>query len=186
MRRWCFLLLWCGLCGALAAQENGGRTAAALTFNNSIGLPGSKAQVYAAALKAWDNSFGLEPGARLVITDPENGVVEGTARMNYRSALLLNREETTGSVSYTVHIECGNGTCSVRVSGLKHTGNRNARGGGLDIGPILSGPGPAERPVGMGWTMARKAHEEIQNKLNDRIPMVIRNLLSQVRSLSGE
>jgi hypothetical protein len=182
MRRWSLLLLWCGLWGALVAQENGGRTAAALTFSNSVGLPGSKAQVYAAALKAWEFSFGLEPGARLVVTDPENGVLEGTARMNFRSAMVLNREETMGSVGYTVHIECGNGTCSVRVSGLKHTGNHNARGGGLDIGPILSGTGPAERPSGMGWTLARKTHAEIQNKLNDRIPAVIRNLLSQVRS----
>jgi hypothetical protein len=106
--------------------------------------------------------------------------------MNFRSAMLLNREETTGAVGYTVRIECGHGTCSVRVSGLKHTGNHNARGGGQDIGPILSGTGPTERPPGMGWTMARKTHEEIQNKLNERIPTVMRNLLSQVRTVSGE
>lgn len=155
-------------------------------LSEDIGLAMNKAQVIAAAQDAWTNSFGQEPGGHLNLVDTENGLLEGSARVNYRSKLLMGREETMGTVVYQVTIQAKNGQCQVRVHNLRHTGNRSAQGGGIDAGTIMEGVAPLEHYPGVGLGVSRRMHADIREAATARLQEILRRFAARLRSLGGE
>lgn len=147
-----------------------------------IGVPLSRVALAGAARTAWDRSFGMEPAARLLRVDVENGMLEGTARVNYRSTLLTAREETQGTITYQVSVHLRNGLCTVHVHDLVHRGNREAAGGGLDIGPILTGDAPAEHYPGIGLNASRKLHADARTAASDRLTELLRVFAGVLRA----
>lgn len=130
----------------LVAQVVRQDTTAGLTFQENFSVPLSRAQAFDAALLAWQRSFGREPSARIALQDREAGLLEGTARLNFRATQLVGREETMGVIQYRVVVQAHNGGCTVQVTNLRHTGNRAAQNGGLDLGLLLNGdPTPGAR-----------------------------------------
>lgn len=158
----------------------------AYAVNEDIGLAMSKVQIMQAVSDAWGASFAQEPGAQLGTLDSESGLIEGQARVNYRSKLLTGREETMGTVSYRVTIQARNGQCSVRVHDLRHTGNRGAIGGGIHAGPILEGLVPDKGYPGMGLGASRRIHADIRSTADARIREAIRRFAARLRTLAGE
>ena len=174
---WALLLI----APASGIQSGPGEAPGALSFNDAVGLPMSRGQILSSALDAWEYTFGQEPGAHLERVDKEIGVIEGTARLNYRSAMLLVREETMGSINYRVSITAENGQCILRVSNLVHVGNHGAQGGGIDIGTILSGDGPVARPPGVSPWHARGIHAEIRDRSTARIGELMQAFTARLR-----
>ncbi|MBL7984232.1 MAG: hypothetical protein JNM91_04505, partial [Flavobacteriales bacterium] len=86
-----------------------------LSLTEQVGLGMNKVRVLEVVDQAWAESFGLQPGAKVVRTDAENGLFEGSARLNYRSKLLVEREETLGPITFLITIQARNGQCQVRV-----------------------------------------------------------------------
>jgi hypothetical protein len=155
-------------------------------LSEEIGLAMNKAQVLAAAQDAWTSSFGQEPGGQLNLVDADNGVLEGVARMNYRSGMLMGREETMGTVAYQVTIQAKNGQCHVRVHNLRHTGNRAAKGGGINAGPIMEGVAPLEHYPGVGLGLSRRMHADIREAATTRLRENLRRFSARLRLLGGE
>ncbi len=174
----CALLL---IAPAGGYQSAPGDAPGALSLSDAVGLPMARGQVFTNAMDAWQYTFGQEPGARIDKADKENGVIDGTARVNFRSTFLLDREETMGSITYHISITADNGQCLVRVSHLMHTGNHGAPGGGMDFGTILSGDGPLERVQGMHATLAKRIHAEIRDKASGRIGEVMQAFTARLR-----
>lgn len=150
-------------------------------LTEEVGVPLSRGALVKAAHLAWEQSFALEPGARLMREDAENGVIEGQARVNYRSRVLAAREETMGTITYQVSIQLRNGQCIVRVHDLVHRGNRDAPGGGMDIGPVMHGEAPAEHYPGLGLSTSRKLHADVRQAAGDRIREVARTFTNILR-----
>lgn len=140
-----------------------------LVLQDAIALQLSRLQVYSAILDAWTYTFGQEPGAKVVLKDAENGLVEATARFNYRSNILADREETMGVIIYHITIQADNGQCKVRISQVQHTGNRNAMGGGIDIGPIYEGERPMTRIPGISLGTAQKVHADMRMQVSTQV-----------------
>lgn len=167
-------------------QEGTGATPGAFVISEELSLQMSRSQVMASAQDAWAVSFGQEPGGRLTMVDAENGLLEGVARMNYRSKLLLGREETMGSVAYKVTVQARNGQCQVRIHDLRHSGNRNAKGGGVSAGLIMEGVAPEEHYEGMGLGMSRRVHADIREAAGTRLREALRRFTARMRLLGGE
>ena len=155
-------------------------------IGEDIGLPMNRTQVMAAAQDAWGASFGQEPGAHLTLIDIENGLMEGAARINYRSKMLMGREETMGVVSYQVTVQAKNGQCHVRVHDLHHIGNRAAKGGGLNAGTIMEGVAPDIHYEGVGLGMSRRMHADIREAAAARLKEAMRRFSARLRLLGGE
>jgi hypothetical protein len=164
-------LIFCLAVAGAPCQTAPEAAAGQFMLSEDIGLAMNKAQVLAAAQDAWSSSFGQEPGGQLNLVDTDNGLLEGAARMNYRSKLLMGREETMGTVAYQVTIQATNGQCHVRVHNLRHTGNRGAKGGGINAGPIMEGSAaPMEHYPGVGLTVSRRMHADIREAGSTRTP----------------
>jgi hypothetical protein len=155
-----------------------------LVITEEVGLAMSKAQVMSAAQAAWESSFGGEPGGHLTLVDTENGIMEGTARMNYRSKMLAAREETMGVVTYAVTVQARNGQCHLRIHNVHHTGNRAARGGGISMGPVMEGTAPDEHYPGMSLGASRRMHSDLRAAAEARLMEVARKFTARLR-LSG-
>jgi len=155
-------------------------------LSEDIGLAMSKAQVMEAAQDAWNSSFGQEPHGQLSLVDMDNGLLEGSARFNYRSKLLMGREETMGAVTYQVTIQARNGQCLVRVHNLKHTGNRAAQGGGINVGTIMEGVAPEEHYPGVGLSASRRMHADVREAASVRLRDAMRRFAARLRLLSGQ
>lgn len=175
------LLLLSGAFHCAFGQDPAADVTGRYLITEEVGVPLSRVALQKAAHLAWERSFGLEPGARITREDPENGMIEGQARVNYRSRLLAAREETMGTINYLVSIQLRNGQCVVRVHDLVHRGNRDAAGGGMDIGPIMHGEAPAEHYPGMGLGTSRKLHADMRQAAGDRIRELVRTFTNVVR-----
>ncbi len=176
-------------CLALTAFAHGqpvGGVAGQFVLSEDIGLPMNKAQVLTAAQDAWALSFGSEPGSQLTLVDQDNGLIEGNARMNYRSKILMGREETMGIVTYAVTIQAKNGQCHVRVHNLIHTGNRGAQGGGIHMGLIMEGPAPEEHYPGVGLGISRRMHVDAREAATARLQEALRRFSARIRLLAEE
>jgi len=156
-----------------------------LVLQDAIGLQLSRMQVYSAALEAWTYTFGQEPGAKVDLKDAANGLVTGTARFNYRSNLLASREETMGVITYHITIQADNGQCKVRISQVQHTGNRNAMGGGIDIGPIYDGDRPMTRIPGISLGTAQKVHADMRLQVSTQVRSVMNAFAARMRAASA-
>jgi hypothetical protein len=175
------LLLLLLLSGLSYGQVDGGTSGPQFMLTEEIGLPLNKAQLAAAVMVAWDHSFGREPGARIARVDAEDGVLEGQARLNFRSAMLAYREESMGVVTYIVSIHIRNGQCTVHLHDVKHTGNRGALGGGLDLGLLREGEAPLEHYPGLGLKFSRRLHAEVLAVAESRMREMIRLFAARLR-----
>lgn len=166
-------------------QPSDAKGAGQWVLTEEVGLPMNKAQVMAAAQEAWAASFGAEPGGQMTLVDPENGLLEGMARMNYRSTLLAGREETMGAMKYHVSIQAKNGQCHVRVHTLQHTGNRSAKGGGINMGVVMEGIAPNEHYPGMSPGASRRMHGDLRTAAAARLQEVMRKFSARIRLLGA-
>ena len=157
-----------------------------ISLSDEISMAMNKAQVMEAALQAWSISFGQQPGAKQLINDVENSILEGTARVNFRSRMIMFREETMGSISYTVSIKALNGQCNVRVHNFRHSGNRNAPDGGLDFGTICDADAPLVHYEGMGLALSRKMHADARKLALDKVQEILRAFSARLRLLGGQ
>lgn len=152
-----------------------------LVITDAVALPLSKAQIYAAALNAWEFSFGQEPGAKLTDRDTSNNKIEGSARVNFRSSQLGSRLGSMGVINYTVTIQAENGQCQVRINHLSHTGNRNAPNGSIDLGTIYTGERPQEPVPGASKGTADRLHADMRAQAAAHIGDVMKRFASAMR-----
>lgn len=155
-----------------------------LVITDAVALPLSKAQVFAAALDAWEYSFGQEPGAKLTDRDTTNCRIEGVARVNFRSAQLGSRQGSMGVINYNITIQAENGQCQVRISHLAHTGNRNAPGGAIDLGTIYGGERPKEPVPGVSGGTADRLHADMRTQASAHLNEVMKRFASAMRRAS--
>jgi hypothetical protein len=174
-----FLLL---VCCPFQAQPLSSDTTAALNFTRSVSVPLNGLKLYDRAMEAWKWTFGQEPGAELLRTDREAGVIEGTARVNYRSAMLTNREETMGTIRYRIIINIRPGECRTVITELVHTGNRSSPGNGIHLGLLTRSLTPMVRTPGMGRANATRAYAEIKEHAAARIHTVLQAFDARVRA----
>ena len=156
-----------------------------LAFSDAIALQLSKAQVLELALRAWEYSFGQEPGAEVLQVDSANGRIEGAARVNFRSTGLGAREATMGVIAYRITLEARNGQCLVRISHLEHTGNKMATGGAVDIGPIYAGARPLTKVPGISQGTAQRLHADMRTQATAKIQEAIHTFAARMRLLAA-
>lgn len=179
------LLVLCTV--TLSAQDpDAGTPAAPLIISRSVSVPLNAAQLFDAATQAWTWTFGKEPGAKVIRSDRGTGVIEGTARMNYRSTQLSLREETMGTVQYRVRVEVKAGECRVVVSELVHTGNKGTARGGVHLGKLTQGDLPAERVRGTGRANVVRIHAEMKEQVQAHIGGLVQGLHSRLRAAAAE
>ncbi|MBK6776028.1 MAG: hypothetical protein IPG74_09380 [Flavobacteriales bacterium] len=183
MRLWWPTLLLFSI-GSLA-QELPATGGVPLRFAGSVSAPLNGKQLLANAAEAWRFSFGLEPGARMELDTTASNIV-GTARFNFRSTQLNGREETLGTISYRVRITVLNGECRWSVEELKHTGNRAAPKGGVDIGLLTTGTSPPKRLPGMSHSASVKLWEDAKRQVTDRVDVVRRGFEARLRLVNGQ
>ena len=168
-----------------AAAQPDGQESAALSFTHTFGVPLARAQMFDAAMLSWERTFGLEPAAVLGRNDRASGVIEGTARINYRSGPLTAREETMGVIAYRVMVQAGNGECTVLVTHLVHSGNRGAMRGGLDFGLLTGASVPAGGHPGVSHRNAARLMDDMRMQATDRITALFNAFGSVLRQAAG-
>lgn len=181
MRPWHFFpaLL---LAGPLLGQDLADESHRPLVLVEAFAVPHSMAQVAQAVQEAWPYSFGQEPGARIVQEDRATGLLEGVARFNYKSSTTGNRLATLGVIEYTISIRAENGLCRIRVSQFRHTGNRNAPGGAIDLGPIYAGTRPQERIPGLSRASAQRFNDDMRDQVKGHLAEVTKAFNKQLRT----
>lgn len=172
------------LCSAQSLTQ--ATTMVPISLTEQVGLGMNKVRVLEVVNQAWAESFGLQPGAKVVRTDAENGLFEASTRLNYRSKLLVEREETMGPITFLITVQAGNGHCQVRAHGFVHKGNRNAPGGGIDLGTLYEGDAPAERYPGMGLNISRKLHADARAIALEKTQELMRKFCARLRLLDGQ
>lgn len=181
MRPW-YLFTALLLAGPLLAQDGTDDGHRPLVLVEALALPHSMAQVVQAVQQAWPYSFGQEPGARIVHEDRAAGLLEGVARFNYKSPTTSNRLATLGVIEYKISIRAENGLCRIRVSQFRHTGNRNAPGGPISLGPIYAAMRPTERIPGMSRSSAQRLNDDMRDQVKAHLAEVIKAFNRQLRS----
>jgi hypothetical protein len=175
------LLATTALCST--AQTLPGDTAAAHSHSASFTLPMNSVQVYDRAMEAWKYSFGQEPGARITKADRSAGTIEGQARVNYRSEVLIGREETMGIIAYRVIIHSEAGKCRVLVTDMDHTGNVHTYRGGIHFGRITRSISPSQRVRGMSGRNAERVLEDMKKQSDGRILEVLKRFGNHIRTV---
>lgn len=184
MRPACFLPLLLVLPAALRAQATDEGAGAAISYARTVSVPLNALLLHDKALEAWTWTFGKEPGARMLRANREQGLIEGTARVNFRSQALALREETMGVIQYRVLIASRAGECRITVSELNHTGNRGTARGGVHLGLLLRGDGPAGPVPGVGGGTARRIHAELKGVAEARILSLLQAFEARLRASS--
>jgi hypothetical protein len=184
--RWLFIPLLLSTQALPAQVDAEAPSAAPLTISRAISVPLNATRLFDAATTAWTWTFGKEPGAKVLRSDRETGVIEGVARMNYRSTLLSLREETMGIVQYRVRVELKAGECRVVVNELVHTGNRSTARGGMHLGQLTQGELPAQRVRGTSRANVARIHAEIKGQVQAHVGAVIQSFHSRIRALAEE
>jgi len=154
----------------------------ALTMARSISAPLNAVQLHDAAVDAWTWSFGKEPGARLLLTDRTAGTLKGTARLNFRSTMLTGREETMGTVSYTVSIQVQPGECRITIADLIHTGNKNTARGGIHLKQLMRSDEDAHRTSGMSRSNVVRLHQELRTASTEHLTGLLQTFEARMRS----
>lgn len=168
--------------GRALGQSLASDTAAAVSYTRSVGVPLNAFQLYDKALDAWTWTFGREPGAALRRNDREQGSIEGTARINFRSEMLTGREESMGVIAYRVHIQVQNGSSRITVSELEHTGNRATPRGGIHLGRLTKGTMPTRRVPGMGRANVERLYAEVKARAQERIGTLMQAYEARLRA----
>lgn len=136
--------------------------ATAVSYARSIAVPLNGVKLFDKVNEAWTWTFGKEPGAKVLRTDRDGGLLEGSARVNFRSAQLLLREESMGIIQYHVVLNVRAGECRVTVNELVHTGNRTTARGGVHLGLLTRGTEPPKRVRGAGGSNAKRLYAEVK------------------------
>lgn len=177
------LLLFVLLCAVLMhAQVPDGGTGIALNFSRSMSIPLNAVHLFDEAQEAWIWTFGKEPGAKLLRADREDGVLEGSARINFRSTMLTGREETTGTISYHVQFQIRAGECRAVVTGLTHSGNRNTGRGGIHVGQLMRNDLDAPRTSGLGRANVVRLHAELREVATARVNSLLQAMEARIRA----
>ncbi len=178
------LLSFCllSLLGAAHGQTLANDTAAALSLTRSVSIPLNAVKLFDNAMEAWTWTYGQEPGARLLRSDREAGVIEGVARVNFRSEMLLNREETMGTIQYRVIIHVKAGECRTVVTELSHTGDRNAPRNGIHLGLLTRSDMPSKRVPGMGRLNVVRLYAEVKEQSTAHIQTIMQAFDSRLRA----
>lgn len=155
-----------------------------MSFNRSVSVPLNAVQLYDKALEAWNWTYGNEPGAKLLRSDREQAVLEGVARLNFRSEMLTMREESMGVVSYHITIRIKPGECTTHITEIVHTGNRNTSFGGVHLGLLPQGTTPIKRTPGMGKANAERLLAEVKGAATTRIQGLMAAFESRLRASS--
>ena len=177
------LLAWAVPAFSQVEREEANRP---LVLTDAIGLPMSSTQVFNAAVSAWAYSFGQEPGARLLLQDTVSGTIQGTARVNFRSTGLGSREESMGVITYNITIQAKNGQCEVRINHFLHTGNKNAIGGGVNLGPLYAGDRPPEKVPGISMGTATRLHADMRRQAQAHVGEVMKTFAAGIRRAAGQ
>ncbi len=172
------------LLALLAGPEHakGQDAATALGFTRSMSVPLNAVQFFDRASEAWTWTFGKEPGARLQLSDREAGILEGTARLNFRSTMLTGREESMGTVTYHVRLQIHAGECRAVVSGLSHSGNRSTTRGGIHLGTIMRNDADVAMAGGMSRGNLVRLHAEVRETATARINSLLKAMEARIRA----
>lgn len=177
------ILLALVVSGGASAQELPTK-GTALSFSRSISAPFNAVQFHDRALDAWTWTFGKEPGAKLLRSDRESGSIEGTARINFRSVMLTAREESMGTIGYSVQIHVRAGECRVSITNLSHTGNRSTTSGGVHVKQLMRVDTDANRVTGVGRSNAVRLHAELRETAERHITSVLQAFEWHIRTRS--
>ena len=163
------IVLGLALPAAVAGQVAGLGDSPPLTYTRTVTVPLNALLLHDKALDAWTWTFGKEPSGKTLRTDRDQGVIEGLARVNFRSEKLALREETMGVIQYRVVVITRAGECRVTVSELTHTGNRGTARGGIHLGLLLRGDRPAKNVKGIGANTGRRIYAEVKAVAEARV-----------------
>lgn len=168
--------------GMVMAQGNGPGTATALSFTRSMSVPLNAVQLYDRASDALTWTFAKEPGGKILIADREAGVLEASARSNFRSAMLVGREETMGTIAYTVHVQVKAGELRAVVSAITHTGNRSTPRGGISVGTLMRDDNDVRPVSGLGRSNTVRLHTELRTSATERITTLLQAMEAHIRA----
>jgi len=155
-------------------------TALGITRHMSIPLNGLL--LFDQVADAWKWTFGNEPGAKVLFSDRETGVLEGSARINFRSAMLAGREESMGTIAYHVKFQIHAGECTAIVSGLVHAGNKNAYRRAVNVGQLMRNDDQVTHAVGMSHPSTVKLHAELRYLAESTINGLLQNMEARIRA----
>lgn len=182
MRGLCAILLLTGVLNLAAQPVDDAAVARPFVVNEAVALPMSAAQVMQAAQDAWPWTFGQQPGATIISTDPTEFRIEGALRFNFKSSSAFARLSTLGVINYQVTITATNGACKVRAAQFVHTGNKNAPGGPISLGRIYAGQRPDERVAGLSRGSAQRLNDDMRQQLADHLQELVRGFALRMRT----
>ncbi|MBK9764263.1 MAG: hypothetical protein KA186_10495 [Flavobacteriales bacterium] len=180
MRFWSVVLFLLLLPATQAQDAPAPGTALGITRHMSIPLNGLL--LFDQVASAWKWTFGNEPGGKVLLSDRENGILEGTARINFRSAILPGREESMGTIAYHVKFQIHAGECAAIVSSLVHTGNKNAHRRAVNMGQLMRNEDQVTHAIGMSHIFTVKLHAELRTLAETRINALLQNMEARIRA----
>jgi len=186
MRQLIIVMLILGLASPLLGQSLAMDSTAAINYTRSVSVPLNAYQLFNKAMDAWTWTFGREPGATLRKSDRTSGVIDGVARTNFRSEMLVGREESMGVISYRVVIQVQAGVSRITVTELTHTGNRKTARGGIHLGALTRGSAPPQRIGGLGRANTERLYAEIKAHSNDRISALLQAFEARLRAAGDQ
>lgn len=160
----------------------GQQPAPAVHYTRSVVVPLNSVLLFDKVTDAWTWTFGHEPGAKLLLSDRANGIMEGTARVNFRSKMLTLREESMGYIEYHVAMNVTAGECRVTVNELAHTGNRTTARGGVHLGRLVQSAEPPVRVRGLGGSNAARLYAEVKATAGERIDTLLKAFEARLRA----
>lgn len=178
----CLFMFWLAMPGALHAQLQGLGNPAPITYTRAISVPLNALLLHDRAVDAWTWTFGKEPGAKALRVSREEGVLEGTARVNFRSERLWLRDESMGPIQYRVVLTVKAGECRVIISELTHSGNRTTARGGLHLGLLTQGDMPLKDSPGTSITGLKRTYSEAKDVADARITALLTAFESRLRA----
>lgn len=182
MRGSALLLLLLAIPGGSRGQVTPIPTPVALFYSRSITVPLNGPLLHDKAVDAWNWTFGKEPGARVLRSIREEGVLEGTARVNFRSQRLWLRDESMGPIQYRVTLQVKAGECKVNVNELIHTGNRTTARGGVHLGLLTQGDRPLKDSPGTSMSGLQRTYAEAKEVAEARIHALLQAFEARLRA----
>lgn len=157
-------------------------TSSAVSYTRAVGVPMNAFHLFDKAMDAWTWTFGKEPGAALRRMDRENGIIEGVARINFRSEMLVGREASMGVIAYRVQVQVRPGESRISVGELAHTGNRDAQRGGVHLGLLTRSSHPPQRVHGLGRANVERLYAEVKERAHGHIMALMQAYEARLRA----
>jgi hypothetical protein len=184
MRQLIIVMLILGLAPPMLGQSLAMDSTAAISYTRSISVPLNAYQLYDRAMDAWTWTFGREPGASLRKSDRNSGMIDGVARSNFRSEMLVGREESMGVINYRVVIQVQAGVSRITVSELNHVGNRKTARGGIHLGALTRGSAPTQRVPGLSRANTQRLYAELKAHADERLSELLQAFEARLRASS--